>query len=164
MFNFFKKKPVETTKNEALFALATGQLIPIEQVNDVVFSQKMMGDGFAVIPTESKITSPVNGKIVSIFPSKHAISILTDTNIEVLVHMGLNTVELQGKGFDTQVEVGQTVTHETVLSIVDLDYIKEQGKDTAMIVVFTNMDVIDNFEISGQDVTVGQTIGSINVK
>lgn len=164
MFNLFKKKTPQPKTNEPLFSVANGNLIPITEVNDVVFAQKMMGDGFAVVPTSNTITSPVNGKVMSIFPSKHAISILTDTNIEVLVHIGLNTVELNGEGFNIQVKEGDIVSNNTVLAEVDFDFIKSKDKETVTIVVFTNMDVIDQFTVSNGEVTSSSQVGEIVLK
>lgn len=167
MFGFFKKKTeaAPVTKDVAVHAVANGTVIPISDVNDVVFAQKMMGDGFAVIPTDGTITSPVAGEVTSVFPSQHAIGITTPNGLEVLVHMGINTVELNGKGFTTSVKPGDQVTPETVLSTVDLDVLKEEGKDTAMIVILTNMDVVESFTLNTTgDSSAKTAIGNVIVK
>ena len=84
-------------------------MINIEDVKDPVFSQKMMGDGFAVEPENGHIVSPVAGKVTSVFPTKHALGLVTDNGLEVLVHIGLDTVSLEGKPFEVKVSEGQTV-------------------------------------------------------
>ncbi|MDF7639624.1 PTS glucose transporter subunit IIA [Lactobacillus sp. ESL0791] len=125
-----------------LYAPVSGEVIPVEQVADDVFSQKMMGDGFAVVPTESQIYAPVTGKIVSVFPTKHAIGIKTDSGLEVLVHLGLDTVELKGEPFKNMVAVDQRVTEKTIISQMDIDAIKKAGYDPTVVVVFTNMKIV----------------------
>ncbi len=106
-----------------------------------------MGDGFAVIPTSGVITSPVKGEVVNVFPTLHAVGIQTSGGLEVLVHMGIDTVELKGGPFETTVTVGQKVDEHTVLSTVDLEALKEAGKDTAMMVLFTNMDKVESIVV-----------------
>lgn len=149
MFDFLKK---ETKKEESmevkLSSPANGTVISIEEVADPVFSQKMMGDGYAVIPTDGKIYSPVTGKVVSVFPTKHAIGIELSNGVEVLLHMGLDTVELNGGPFTTTVAEGDQVTPETLVSTVDLAALEAAGKNNAMVVVFTNMDKVAEFSLS----------------
>jgi len=120
MFGFFKKNQVE--KEVPVFALAGGEIVPITQVNDPVFAGKMMGDGFAVIPASGVITSPVKGEVVNVFPTLHAVGIQTAGGLEVLVHMGIDTVELKGGPFETTVTVGQKVDENTTHKIVDDGY------------------------------------------
>lgn len=123
-----------------LYAPADGQLIPITEVNDQVFSKKMLGDGFAVQPTANDIVSPVVGKVTSIFPTKHAIGLLMENGLEVLVHMGLDTVELKGEPFEILVADGQTVAAGTPLAKMDREKVISLGKGTDIIVVFTNLE------------------------
>lgn len=94
---------------EDVHSVADGQVINIEDVKDPVFSQRMMGDGFAVEPENGKIVSPLAGKVSSIFPTKHALGLVSDNGLEVLVHIGLDTVSLEGKPFEVKVTEGQTV-------------------------------------------------------
>lgn len=168
MFGFFKKKDKVTepvVKEVVLHAPADGELVNIEQVNDVVFAQKMMGDGFAVIPANGTITAPVAGKIVNVFPTQHAVGFKAGA-LEVLLHMGIDTVSLNGGPFDTVVSEEQEVTADTTVSHVDLGQLEAEGKDNAMIVIFTNgSEVVENFELtaSGQ-VSKGQVIGKITLK
>ena len=114
------------------------------------------GDGFAVIPANGVITSPVKGEVVNVFPTLHAVGIQTAGGLEVLVHMGIDTVELKGGPFETTVTVGQKVDENTVLSTVDLEAIKEAGKDTAMMVLFTNMDKVESVVVATEGIVEGK--------
>ena len=132
---------------EDVHSVADGQVINIEDVKDPVFSQKMMGDGFAVKPENGKIVSPVSGKVASIFPTKHALGLVTDNGLEVLVHIGLDTVSLEGKPFDVKVTEGQTVAAGDLLVEANLDAIREAGRATSTVVVFTNADAIKSVKV-----------------
>ncbi|MBO0409952.1 PTS transporter subunit EIIC [Enterococcus hulanensis] len=144
-------------------APANGELIPIDQVQDEVFSQKMMGEGFAVIPENGEVASPVSGTIVSVFPTKHAIGIKTEDEIEVLLHMGIDTVNLGGDAFEIKVHEGEKVKAGKIVATADLAMIQEAGKLTTMIVVFTNGDKIENYHYDKTGlVSRGETIGSID--
>ena len=132
---------------DEVHSVADGQVINIEDVKDPVFSQKMMGDGFAVEPENGKIVSPVSGKVTSIFPTKHALGLVTDNGLEVLVHIGLDTVSLEGKPFDVKVTEGQTVAAGDLLVEANLDAIREAGRETSTVVVFTNVDAIKSVKV-----------------
>ena len=132
---------------DEVHSVADGQVINIEDVKDPVFSQKMMGDGFAVEPENGKIVSPVAGKVTSIFPTKHALGLVTDNGLEVLVHIGLDTVSLEGKPFDVKVTEGQTVAAGDLLVEANLDAIREAGRETSTVVVFTNTDAIKSVKV-----------------
>ena len=93
----------------AVYAPSKGELIPISEVADPVFSEKMMGDGFAVLPEANEVFAPISGTILNVFPTKHAIGIQTDNGLEVLLHMGINTVDLKGEPFTLYVEEGQRI-------------------------------------------------------
>lgn len=167
MFNFFKKdkkqEPVFEKKN--LYAPANGRIVPVAEVADPVFSQKMMGDGYAVIPTDGAIYSPVDGKVLSVFPTKHAVGIQLDNGLEILLHMGLDTVELNGKPFETHVKEGDILTASTLVATVDLDGLAEAGKDNAMVVVITNMDKVQTFELTADgEVRAQSVVGTVQHK
>lgn len=132
---------------DEVHSVADGQVINIEDVKDPVFSQKMMGDGFAVEPENGHIVSPVAGKVTSIFPTKHALGLVTDNGLEVLVHIGLDTVSLEGKPFDVKVTEGQTVAAGDLLVEANLDAIREAGRETSTVVVFTNADAIKSVKV-----------------
>ena len=132
---------------DEVHSVADGEVINIEDVKDPVFSQKMMGDGFAVEPENGHIVSPVAGKVTSVFPTKHALGLVTDNGLEVLVHIGLDTVSLEGKPFEVKVSEGQTVAAGDLLVEADLEAIREAGRETSTIVVFTNADAIKSVKV-----------------
>ena len=132
---------------EEVYSVADGEVIALEQVKDPVFSQKMMGDGFAVEPANGNIVSPVSGTVSSIFPTKHALGLVTEAGLEVLVHIGLDTVSLEGKPFTVHVAEGQKVVAGDLLVAADLDAIREEGRETSTIVVFTNADAIQSVKL-----------------
>ncbi|GGD00778.1 PTS sugar transporter subunit IIA [Enterococcus wangshanyuanii] len=124
----FKKKRV-------LKAVANGQLIPLEEVNDAVFSQKMMGIGFAIINHSGQVYSPVSGKILSIFPTLHAITLESEAGDTLLIHMGLETVDLKGAPFSLLAAEGETVECGQKLAEMNLAMLKDERKDSVVIVV-----------------------------
>ena len=127
---------------EEVYSVADGQVLALEQVKDPVFAQKMMGDGFAVEPANGNIVSPVSGTVSSIFPTKHALGLVTEAGLEVLVHIGLDTVSLEGKPFTVRVAEGQQVAAGDLLVTADLGAIQAAGRETTTVVVFTNGDAI----------------------
>lgn len=132
---------------EEVYSVADGQVVALEQVKDPVFAQKMMGDGFAVEPANGNIVSPVSGTVSSIFPTKHALGIVTEAGLEVLVHIGLDTVSLEGKPFTVHVAEGQKVAAGDLLVTADLDAIRAAGRETSTVVVFTNGDAIKSVKL-----------------
>lgn len=132
---------------EEVYSVADGQVVALEQVKDPVFAQKMMGDGFAVEPANGNIVSPVSGTVSSIFPTKHALGIMTEPGLEVLVHIGLDTVSLEGKPFTVHVAEGQKVAAGDLLVTADLDAIRAAGRETSTVVVFTNGDAIKSVKL-----------------
>ena len=132
---------------EEVYSVADGQVIALEQVKDPVFAQKMMGDGFAVEPANGNIVSPVSGTVSSIFPTKHALGIVTEAGLEVLVHIGLDTVSLEGKPFTVHVAEGQKVAAGDLLVTADLDAIRAAGRETSTVVVFTNAEAIKSVKL-----------------
>lgn len=139
MLNFFKKKP----SSIELFSPVDGEVVPIEAVSDEVFSSKMMGDGFAVKPMETAIFSPISGEVISVFPTKHALALKNAQGLEVLLHMGIDTVELEGTPFEIFVVPGEKINEKKRLATVDLSYLEEYEKSTEIIVVFTNLDELN---------------------
>jgi len=132
---------------EEVYSVADGQVIELDQVKDPVFAQKMMGDGFAVEPANGNIVSPVSGTVSSIFPTKHALGLVTESGLEVLVHIGLDTVSLEGKPFTVRVTEGQHVAAGDLLVTADLGAIREAGRETTTVVVFTNGDAIKSVKL-----------------
>lgn len=135
LFGFGKKK-------EEFVSPMSGQIIPMEQVPDPAFSQKMMGDGFAVIPSEGTVKAPVSGTVEAAFPTGHAFGIRAEDGMELLIHIGIDTVNLGGNGFEVFVKQGDPVKQGDVLVKVDLDYVKQQGKSTVSPVIFTSGETI----------------------
>ena len=132
---------------EEVYSVADGEVIALEQVKDPVFAQKMMGDGFAVEPANGNIVSPVSGTVSSIFPTKHALGLVTEAGLEVLVHIGLDTVSLEGKPFTVHVAEGQKVAAGDLLVTADLDAIRAAGRETSTVVVFTNAEAIKSVKL-----------------
>lgn len=134
MFRFFNKK-----KNEKFSVVApvNGILTDLTDVKDPVFAEKMMGDGFAVMPEDPVVYAPISGKIVSLPDSKHAIGIQNSNGVEVLIHIGLDTVNLNGKGFKAFVKEDTEVKQGDKLVEFDSEFMKENGIDTTVMVIFT---------------------------
>ena len=132
---------------EEVYSVADGQVVALEQVKDPVFAQKMMGDGFAVEPANGNIVSPVSGTVSSIFPTKHALGLVTEAGLEVLVHIGLDTVSLEGKPFTVHVAEGQKVAAGDLLVTADLDAIRAADRETSTVVVFTNAEAIKSVKL-----------------
>ncbi|MGT2950366.1 PTS glucose/maltose transporter subunit IIBCA [Streptococcus cuniculi] len=119
-------------------SVADGQAMAITEVSDPVFAQKMMGDGYAVEPANGNVYAPVSGLVTSVFPTKHAVGLLTDSGLEVLVHVGLDTVALNGAPFSIKVSDGQRVEAGDLLLVADLEAIKSADRETTIVVAFTN--------------------------
>ena len=116
----------------------TGEVRALSQVNDPVFSSESMGKGVAIEPKIGKVSSPVNGTISTIFPTGHAVGIMSEDGVEILIHIGINTVELNGKYFDAQVKQGDQVKRGDLLVNFDLDQIKESGYEVITPIIITN--------------------------
>lgn len=123
----------------------TGEVTPLSEVPDQVFSEKMMGDGIAIKPSQGEVRAPFNGKVQMIFPTKHAIGLVSDSGLELLIHIGLDTVKLNGEGFTLHVEEGQEVKQGDLLISFDLDYIRKHAKSdiTPIIVTQGNITNLD---------------------
>jgi len=160
MFGFKKK-----VKHETLGAIASGQLMAITAVADQVFSQKMMGDGVAIEPTADQIVAPADGEITMIADTKHAIMMTTTEGLELMLHLGLDTVELQGKPFTVAVKVGDHVEAGTPLATMDLAVVKAAGKGTTVMTVVTNMDLVEQVDkVPDQAVQTGATVATVTLK
>lgn len=128
-----------------------GDIIKLEEVRDEAFSTKMMGEGFAVVPSEGRVTSPFDGEVVSIFPTKHAIGLKRFDGLELLIHVGIDTVELKGEHFETQVKQGDRVKKGQLLLTFDPKQIKELGFDTTTMVVVTNSKEFEEIHLRDMD-------------
>ena len=160
MFGIFKKN-----QSLELTSPIDGDVIDITEVPDDVFAQKMLGDGLAVKPSSNIVVAPCDGKIMQVFPTKHAIGIETKSGIEILLHIGLETVALKGKGFQILISEGDTVKKGEKLVELDLDYIKENAKSLTTPIVITNMDKVEKIEKNFGSGKAGETvIATISIK
>ena len=128
----FKKRKLE------IYAPVNGQIVPLDQVPDPVFSEKMMGEGIAIMPDNGNIHAPVEGTVVLISDTKHAIGLRSNDGTEILIHIGLETVALKGEGFTVLVAAGDKVSVGQSLIEVDWDYIREHAKSIITPIVITN--------------------------
>ncbi|RBP41538.1 PTS sugar transporter subunit IIA [Garciella nitratireducens] len=142
--NLFNKK-IKIQK-ETIFSPLDGEVLPLENVPDPVFSQKMMGEGVAIIPKSGKVVSPVNGKIISIFPTKHAIGIRSEKGLELLIHIGLETVDLNGEPFELLAKEHKIVKIGEPLLNVDLQLLENCNKEIITPLIITNKEIIKEIE------------------
>lgn len=138
MFNFLKNK---TDKN--IYAPVKGKCIDIIECKDITFSQKMLGDGFIIIPEDDVIYSPCEGTLDMFFPTKHSFGIKTKNKVSIIVHIGIDTVELNGEGFEVLCQVGSKVKKGTPIVKVDQQFLKEQGYDNSVIVIVVENSQVD---------------------
>ncbi|MFS4879913.1 glucose-specific PTS transporter subunit IIBC [Staphylococcus aureus] len=138
-------KSATSELSHIVHAPLTGEVTPLSEVPDQVFSEKMMGDGIAIKPSQGEVRAPFNGKVQMIFPTKHAIGLVSDSGLELLIHIGLDTVKLNGEGFTLHVEEGQEVKQGDLLINFDLDYIRNHAKSdiTPIIVTQGNITNLD---------------------
>ncbi len=141
LFDFFKGNK-EAEKQEfdgKVYAPISGKLLPLSQVPDEVFAQKMIGDGIAIEPSESGVMlAPADGRMEKIFETNHAFSIVTTSGLEIFVHFGMDTVKLEGKGFERLVNEGDVVKKGTPLIKYDYDFLKENAKSVITPVIISN--------------------------
>lgn len=136
------------TKQNKIYAVADGEAVAIDRVPDEVFASRMLGDGFAVKPVQGDIVSPVDGTVTGVTDTKHAYTIRSDDGLEILVHIGIDTVALGGKGFEALVREGSKVRIGDVIARADLSFIKDSGCSTVIPVVLTNADELGAGELS----------------
>jgi PTS system glucose-specific IIA component len=140
MFGFLKRKVRE------IKSPVDGEVVALESVEDEVFSQKMAGDGVAVIPVNGNFTAPIDGTISKIFSTNHAYSIKSNKDLEVMVHIGLETVSLNGKGFVRKANEGDIVKAGDTIIEADLNYIREHAKDIITPIIISDESAIKNIE------------------
>lgn len=146
MFKFLKK-------DVGINGFMSGELIQLENVNDPVFSEKMIGDGYAINPSENDVYAPVSGQVTVVFPSLHAYGIKMKNGTEVLIHLGLDTVELQGEGFTSYVQVNDNVTIGDKIASMDLELIKNKGYPLTSMFILTSG---EKFKITTKDTHVSK--------
>ena len=151
--------PVGDGTTMEIAAPVRGKAIPLEEVQDEVFSSGMLGKGFAVEPKEGKIFAPADGVIDNITETKHAIGIIADDDANILIHVGLDTVKLGGRGFELKVEEGAKIKKGDLLMTFDLSAIKKSGYRATTPVVVCNSDEFQSVEVTAQgDVNAGDTV------
>lgn len=155
-------KPIKAIENFS--APVSGKVIPLNQVNDDMVAQKILGDGFAIIPSNGKIYSPVNGTISSIFKTKHAICLKSDNGLDILLHLGIDTVELKGKPFDILVKEKDKVERGQLIGKMDIKQITDAGKDPTVLVLITSKDKVkDPVEPTVKETNFGDTVTSLSI-
>lgn len=162
MFDFLKKKKDEPY---TLGSPLKGKAVPLTEVSDATFSEGMLGQGAAVIPTEGKVFAPAAGTVTMVFETLHALSLTTEFGAEVLIHVGLDTVQMKGDGFKAHVQAGDTVKKGDLLLEVDLEKVKTAGYDTITPIVICNTDTFASVEgLTGKEVVPGDDILAIESK
>lgn len=156
IFGLFKKKDKNVKKEIEILAPVTGELLNISEVPDEAFSQKMMGDGFAVKSCDGIVVSPVDAEVQLVFETKHAIGLKTDAGLEMLIHFGIDTVNLKGEGFDVLVKAGDKVKAGQELMKVDVDFIKANAASDITPVIFTNLEEGKSVDIILGDIVAGE--------
>lgn len=156
MFDFLKKKKI---KEISLGAPVKGKTIPLKEVNDPTFREEMLGKGIAIQPQEGKIYAPADGKIGMVFGTLHAISLTTTEGVEVLIHVGLDTVKMEGDGFKAYVKGGDTIKKGDLLLEANLEKIQEAGYDSVTAMIICNTDDYANIDgIYEKEVHPGESI------
>ena len=141
MFSIFKKRK----KEEVITSCVSGKIVPIEKVNDNVFSAKILGEGVGIYPTEDIVVSPCDGEIISVMEeTKHALGIKTSNNMEILIHVGINTVSMNGQDFELFVKPGDKVHKGDKLISFNRKTIKDNNLDDVVIMAVTNSDQFEN--------------------
>lgn len=143
MFKLFKGKE----QTEVVFSPVAGKFVPLGQVADPVFAQKMAGDGFAIQPTGNQLFAPVTGEVTTVFKTKHAIGLRTATGLDILVHIGIDTVDLNGEPFEILVKEGQSVNPRTLIAKVNFELIRTKQKLDTVLVLITNMDQVKSLKV-----------------
>ncbi|AEO07889.1 PTS glucose transporter subunit IIA [Buchnera aphidicola] len=156
--DFFNSKKSNFSKKIEIFAPLSGDIIKLEDIPDPVFSKKIVGDGIAIKPSGNQILAPVNGTIGKIFESKHAFSIISEDNVELFVHFGIDTVQLKGEGFKTKAKDNQKVKIGDEIITFDLDFLKNNAKSVFTPVIISNMENFKKIEKSSGTIIAGKTI------
>ncbi len=157
-------KDIFGTKEERMQVVSpvAGKLVPLSEVSDPTFSDEILGQGAAVIPSENQFVSPVDGTVTTVFPTGHAVALTSSDGVEVLLHIGLDTVKLNGKHFTIHAEEGQQVKKGDLLLEADLEQIKAEGFDIITPVVICNSEEFSEIGMArSSQVTAGNVIINI---
>ncbi|WP_163527607.1 PTS sugar transporter subunit IIA [Halobacillus ihumii] len=153
----FKKLFGNKEQSVVVVAPINGKVVALEDVPDPVFAEKMMGEGIAVEPVEGTVVSPVEGEIVQLFPTKHAVGLKTKTGAEILIHIGLETVSMEGEGFESFVKQGDKVKVGDRLITFDKSLVEEKAKSIVTPIIVTNSDEFDVELTSESQASAGET-------
>lgn len=137
LFSKFKKTEIVYDQKEIAMPVS-GEAIPLETVQDEVFASGAMGHGVGILPASERVVSPISGTLSVVFPTGHAYGIVGDNGVEILLHIGINTVELQGEGFLIKVKQGQHINRGDVLCTFDKNMLSEKGYDSTIMLIVTN--------------------------
>ena len=158
LFNLFKGKDDKKDFDGKIYAPLSGRILPVEEVPDAVFAEKMVGDGVAIEPSGGDlILAPIDGKVEKIFDTNHAFSIVTESGIELFVHFGIDTVQLEGKGFERLIEEGKTVKRGTPIIKYDYEFLKANAKTVITPVIISNIDEFAGLEKATGEAIAGET-------
>ena len=159
MFDSLKKMFEKNAKTISLKAVEDGRTIPMDEVNDQTFAQELLGPGIAIVPSNGTVVSPIDGTIATVMDTKHAVCIQGEDGLELIVHAGLDTVELNGKHYQTYKEIGDQVKAGDVLLEFDLEEIAKAGYDVTTPIVITNLgDYKITKCLTGQQVKAGEEV------
>ncbi|PYZ98518.1 PTS glucose transporter subunit IIA [Alteribacter lacisalsi] len=153
-------KMPEADGKDVLVAPLTGQALPLSEVPDPTFAEKMMGDGVAIKPTEGTVVAPVHAEVMQVFPTKHAVGLKTVNGAEILIHIGIETVNMQGEGFESFVKEGDKVAPGDKLITFDMDLVNEKAESTITPIIITNGDEAgelkkeENIDVSRGETTI----------
>jgi sugar PTS system EIIA component len=159
MFRLFRKNKIVEFKSPVI-----GSAVALATVPDEVFATKMVGDGMAFEPLKGIIYAPVGGVIDSVFPTKHAIGIKTDEGLKVIIHIGIDSVNLKGAGFDSLVHKNQTVKIGDKLMVFDINLLNEKAKSIIIPVIITNMERVDSIQFKYGEVDSHSTVMIVKIK
>lgn len=170
-FSFLKKNQKENetpqeeniSKDKGIYSPMNGTLVDITEVPDEVFASKALGEGIGIIPTDGNVFAPFDGTVTAMMDTKHAIGLMGDNKVEILIHVGIDTVSLNGEPFDYVVKDGAKVKQGDLLLVANLDRIKVEGYNIHTPIVITNTDEFESITVLKQgEVAVGEKIIDIN--
>ena len=142
-----KKRAGSNWQEKTILCPLKGNVIPLSEVNDPVFAHGILGPGIGIEPEEGRLCSPVNGVVSAIYPTGHAIGLQSTDGMEILIHVGINTVEMKGNGFSNRVKQGQKVKAGDILSEIDISKIREAGYLTTTMILVTNADIMGELTV-----------------
>ncbi|MDP4178009.1 MAG: PTS glucose transporter subunit IIA [Bacillota bacterium] len=141
----------------------TGKVLALTEVNDYLFNKKIMGEGFAINPKENFVYSPVDGEVILVYEAKHALAIKTDEGLQILIHVGIDSVKLEGRGFASYVKVGDKVKAGDKILFFDREFVELKASIVTPVVI-TNSELIDSFDINFSSSKAGDIVAEATIK